>query len=130
MLLRGRAQLAIQIPLGQHRCRAACGIGAQQKRVQHHVMLKALRLHTVLRQFQRHSFHVVSDLRPAFVFQDRLHRVNEIDRQRARHSRLVRHANHRQRQAAIHGGFDGKRNRLGRFQLGQFSTKLGRLLGR
>ena len=62
MLLRRRAQLAIQIALRQHVRRAAGRIGAQQKRVQHHVVPEALRFHAVFRQRQRQRLHVVRDL--------------------------------------------------------------------
>ena len=79
-------------------------------------MPKTLGLHAILRQFEGHRLHVMRDFRPPRVFQNRFQRVDIIHRKRARDPRLIRNAQHRQRQTAIHGGFNCECDRLRRIQ--------------
>ncbi len=65
MLLGRRAQLQIEAPARLLVQRAARGVGVQQKRVEHHVVVEAARLNSHAVQHQQRGFHVAGDLRHA-----------------------------------------------------------------
>ena len=70
-LLAGAAQLPVEPALRQVLERASRRIGFQQEGVQHHVPAESLRLHPGFRQRLHHRLHVVGDLGPGRVLQQR-----------------------------------------------------------